>query len=408
MIELTAPQAFDYASYYNYFLFYTTVTLCFGIIQPLVLPAAALYFALDVYLKKYLLLYIFITKTESGGMFWRLIFNRMVFAAVLSNIVAFLVCIVVQKGITSPQAYAIVPLPFLLVAFKIYCSRTFDDKIHYYSVWNTAKTSEEAANLKMRMKGDRLAARYGHPALYKPLITPMVHAKAQSILASIYLGRLSDGRTADSSDMTSVSGYSDTFVLDSMHAGQPGRSAAKDQPVPGFEVVPESQLDFAYYKNRPEFGDEHGGGGVIYSHPIDLIDLIDRPGTSNTLRGGHGSPGSSRPGSPASSTFNKREFMTADVHGDIGKSRFYNQLNDSDTAVPLVKGAAEMPQAAPKPQQPGGIAEGRAPGFLGGGPRGYGGLPQHEEEAAVYDDTSYDFYRPARRNMTGRQGFPGS
>ena len=85
MIELTAPQPFDYASYYNYFLFYSTVGLCFGYIQPFALPACALYFSLDVYLKKYLLLYIFITKTESGGMFWRMFFNRMVFAAICSG-----------------------------------------------------------------------------------------------------------------------------------------------------------------------------------------------------------------------------------------------------------------------------------------------------------------------------------
>jgi calcium permeable stress-gated cation channel len=42
LIELTAPPPFDYASYYNYFLFYSTVTLCYAPIQPLVLPAAAL------------------------------------------------------------------------------------------------------------------------------------------------------------------------------------------------------------------------------------------------------------------------------------------------------------------------------------------------------------------------------
>ena len=90
MIELTAPPAFDYASYYNYFLFYSTVALCYGTVQPLALPACALYFCLDVFLKKYLLLYIFITKTESGGMFWRMFYNRMVFAAILSNLVVFL------------------------------------------------------------------------------------------------------------------------------------------------------------------------------------------------------------------------------------------------------------------------------------------------------------------------------
>ncbi len=56
LIEWTAPPPMDYASYYNYFLFYATVALCFATLQPLVLPVTAFYFALDSWLKKYLLL----------------------------------------------------------------------------------------------------------------------------------------------------------------------------------------------------------------------------------------------------------------------------------------------------------------------------------------------------------------
>lgn len=71
MIEWTAPPAFDYASYYNYFLFYATIALVFATIQPLVLPIAFLYFLIDSFLKKYCLMYIFVTKVESDGAFWR-------------------------------------------------------------------------------------------------------------------------------------------------------------------------------------------------------------------------------------------------------------------------------------------------------------------------------------------------
>lgn len=52
LIELTAPQPFDYAGYYNYFLFYATVAICFSALQPLVLPVTAFYFWLDSLLKK--------------------------------------------------------------------------------------------------------------------------------------------------------------------------------------------------------------------------------------------------------------------------------------------------------------------------------------------------------------------
>jgi hypothetical protein len=56
LIERTAPPPFDYASYYNYFLFYSTVALCFAPLQPITLVVTAFYFILDASMKKYLLL----------------------------------------------------------------------------------------------------------------------------------------------------------------------------------------------------------------------------------------------------------------------------------------------------------------------------------------------------------------
>jgi hypothetical protein len=56
LIKRTAPPPFDYASYYNYFLFYATVALCFAGLQPLTLVVTAFYFTLDASMKKYLLL----------------------------------------------------------------------------------------------------------------------------------------------------------------------------------------------------------------------------------------------------------------------------------------------------------------------------------------------------------------
>ncbi|TGO39847.1 hypothetical protein BHYA_0047g00510 [Botrytis hyacinthi] len=396
MIELTAPPAFDYASYYNYFLFYTTITLCFGCIQPLVIPAAAMYFSLDVFLKKYLLLYIFITKTESGGMFWRMLFNRILFAAILANLVVFLATWVHGDG-SHMEAYAVIPLPFLVLGFKWYCARTFDDKIHYYSVRNMLKDPEASRSKVFGSKGDRLASRFGHPALYKPLITPMVHARAQNILASIYGGRLTDSNNQGSGDTMSVSGYSDTFAMDPMRAGQPGRSAQGGMP--GFEMVPENRLDFSYYKGRAEFAEEHGGSGGIYGRAEDII-RSDTPGSSRW-----GGP-DSRPGTPVNGlgtptlpTF--RPGTPDSVKGDIGLSggsgmamRYYGERKDSSgETIGLVQGAQDMPASSVP-----GVQE-RAPGFLGGGPGGYGNLPQEDLDgrgSVDHDPMNYDYFRSRR------------
>jgi len=399
MIELTAPPPFDYASYYNYFLFYSTVTLCYGYLQPLALPACALYFSLDVFLKKYLLLYIFITKTESGGMFWRMFFNRMIFAAILSNLVVFLSVWVHGDG-AHMEAYLVIPLPFLMLAFKWYCKRTFDDKIHYYTIRNRLKDPEATRADIFSGRKDKLASRFGHPALYRPLITPMVHAKAQMVLASIYGGRLTDSNVPGSGEASSVSGYSDMYALDPMKSGHPGRRAAA---VPGFEMVPDNRLDFAYYKGRAEFGEDHGGNGGIYGRAEDII-RPDTPGTS-----GWGSrPGT--PGSPGTPKMGVRRNFTGgtmpisnDAHGDIGvggHNPVYGHRNDSETN--LVRGAADMPVATPGYEAPGHLrddSQERAPGFLGGGPQGYGGLPQTEDDA---DPASYDYFRTRRNNAAYR------
>jgi hypothetical protein len=393
MIELTAPPTFDYASYYNYFLFYSTVTLCFATIQPLAIPACALYFVVDVYLKKYLLLYIFVTKIESGGMFWRMFYNRMVFATILANCIVFL-AVWVHGDAAHTEAFAVIPLPILMILFKIYCKRSFDDKIHYFTTSTSIKDPEAGHSKILNGKrGDRLASRFGHPALYRPLITPMVHAKAHNILASVYGGRLTDPNVAGSSESASVSGYSDTFMLNPMQEGQPGRKA--ETKMPGFEMVPENRLDFSYFKGRHEFGADHGGSGGIYGKPEDII-RSDTPGSSSAWGT------DSRPGTPPNlHPIPRRDYTGAsydsqydgqhDAYGDLSsKNHNHPYLHDNHSEVALVHGAADMPLAAPDYH-----GQIRAPGILGGGPQGYGGLPQHEEDDE--DPMSYDYFRTRRQ-----------
>ncbi|KAE8452336.1 hypothetical protein EG329_001036 [Mollisiaceae sp. DMI_Dod_QoI] len=397
MIELTAPPAFDYASYYNYFLFYSTVTLCFATIQPLVIPACALYFLVDIYLKKYLLLYIFVTKTESGGMFWRMFYNRMVFATILSNLVVFLATWVHGNN-THTQALAVIPLPFLMLLFKWYCKRTFDDKIHYItgSAQGQLKDPEALHSKIFDTKRDRLASRFGHPALYRPLMTPMVHAKAQNILASIYGGRLTDSNTPGSGEAGSLSGYSDTYALNPMQADHPGKKAA----IPGFEMVPENRLDFAYFKGRHEFGEEHGGSGGIYGKAEDLI-RPDTPGSSSAF-GTDSRPGTPNrtppPFTPGIVPVRNYSGVSYDAQGDMGYGHG-PAYGGSETAN-LVHGAADVPLSTPPISGRGQretSQEHRAPGFLGGGPQGYGGLPQTEVEDEA-DPLSYDYFRTRRQN----------
>jgi calcium permeable stress-gated cation channel len=286
-IEWTAPPPFDYASYYNYFLFYATVALCFATLQPIVLPVTAFYFALDSWLKKYLLMYVFVTKTESGGQMWRILYNRMIFAAILANVI---VALVVKARGTWVMIGVMAPLPFLMLAFKYYCLKKFDHDIHYYVRTGMRDGESLAAGSKPKRVGDRVLTKFGHPALYRPLMTPMVHARARHVLGQIYRGRIN-------SDAVKSMGYSDIALepMSGQEAGKPMPRALQD--VAPFEIVPEGEQDFKYFKNRADFREEFSGG--IYGKPEDLIS--ERSHTPRSFMG-HGtwSPeSSSRASSPS-------------------------------------------------------------------------------------------------------------
>lgn len=396
LIELSAPQPFDYAGYYNYFLFYATVAMCFATIQPLILPICAFYFWVDSYLKKYLLLYVFITKTESGGQFWRVLFNRFIFLAFLGNCIIAL--LVGAQGSTWTQLYCMAPLPFLLLGFKWYCSSTFDDKIKYYTTGTKKDNIEAGHGLEHNKKRhDRVAVRFGHPVLYKPLITPMVHAKNQHLLKTIY-----SGRTAE--EIIGIGGgYSDVY-MDPMSQDHPGQlSGTTSGPAP-FEIVHENEMDFEHYKNRPEFRDEAGGDGELYGRPNDLVRRVSGSTVATTQdgfpvsgsqsrdssmtrvggAGGHEQGTTYAPGYHKTATYARDHSPASSVHSmDIGGEfrHMRSDSNASDGRAALLSSAANM---------------GRANGYsnLRLGETAYTPLETPPGEG---ENTSYDYFRRGRQ-----------
>ena len=380
-IEWTAPPPMDYAVFYNYFLFYATVALCFVTVQPLVIPVTAFYFAVDYWLKKYLLLYVLITKTESGGQFWRILFNRLLFAIIFAD---FIIALVLKSAGTWVMVGLMAPLPLLLIGFKFYCASTFDDQNEFYTR-ATLKDPEHLtdAGHKTR-KNDRVGTKFGHPALYSKLITPMVHAKAQHVIGQVYRGRLNP-----ENNMSAPIGYSD-IAMDPMSRDVPGKSArfAPEQQKQKnmFEVVPESHLDFGYFKDRTDFSGEHGGDGELYGRPQDLVS--ERSSTPRSFMGRDGgSPSSSRASSPGLEGGYGRHspqelqqmhpaYRDHSRQSSGGRGNFYNNANESERN--LLSGA--QPVGTSENEQQYGLDRWRTGGS------GYMGVPQGEE-------TGYEAYR---------------
>ena len=380
-IEWTAPPAMDYAVYYNYFLFYATVALCFVTLQPLVIPVTAFYFAVDYWLKKYLLLYVLITKTESGGQYWRILFNRLVFATILADII---IAVVLKSAGTWVMIGVMAPLPLLLVGFKFYCASTFDDQNEFYTR-ATLKDPEHLtdAGHKTR-KNDRVGTKFGHPALYSKLMTPMVHAKAQHVIGQVYRGRLNPENT-----IAAPMGYSD-IAMDPMSRDVPGKTARfapeQQKQKDMFEVVPESHLDFGYFKDRTDFSEEHGGDGELYGRPQDLVS--ERSSTPRSFMGRDGgSPSSSRASSPDFGRQSPQALQQMHAayrdhsrQSSAGRSNLYGNGNN-ESERDLLSGA--QPVGVAENDQQYGLDRWRTGGS------GYIGVPQGEE-------TGYEAYRGRR------------
>ncbi|KAF1942171.1 DUF221-domain-containing protein [Clathrospora elynae] len=326
LIELSAPQPFPYAEYYNNYLFVATVGLCMGTLQPIIIPVTAFFLATDYIFKKYLLQYVFITKTESGGRFWRVLVNRMLFAVLFANAVIALV--VGAQGVGSINSvkngnmlYAMVPLPFLLFGFKVYCKRAFDDKLLYYSTLSYSDIEgSHSINDAKQKKSNNVSTRYGNPALFKKLLTPMVHAKSQHLLKEIYGHRPNANRDIfeaphhRSTDRAMLvtpgyERYGDIFMTDMNHddpGKQPGKqtSSSGQNNIPHLEIVAESDLDFENFKRRADFREQFGGDGELYGRPEDMISRSGTPSTFTTLTemgSPYGRRGDSAEGSRASS-----------------------------------------------------------------------------------------------------------
>lgn len=242
-------------------------------------------------MKKYMLLYIFITKYESGGMFWRTIFNRVLVLTVLGNLM--IAIIIVSMGFFQanwPKLAALAPVFLVIIAFKFYCVSAFDDKIHFYQQGKSLMDSdfEAGGEHKHSARRDKVSVRFGNPVLYKPLITPMVSAKSQHLLKNIY-----SGRTSLDMNPAHTGGYSDVY-MDPMDARHPGKGAKI--PNAPFEIVNENEMDFEHFKNRAEFREAAGGDGQLFGHGADII----RPGTPSSI-----GTGFTRTGTMDSLTFAK-------------------------------------------------------------------------------------------------------
>ncbi|KAH9952686.1 DUF221-domain-containing protein [Russula dissimulans] len=175
--EFTKPPVFEYA------LFMGTVGLVFAPLAPLVAVGAAAVMWIHSWVYKYQLMFCYVSKVESGGRLWNPVINRLLASLMLMQALM-LLTMGLQYGWKSFAWVAGIPPFVIVILFKVYINRVFARPFRYY-------VPTERGDIK----GNRLEKRFGHPALYADLFTPMLHANMMHLLAQVYSGRLDSGLT---------------------------------------------------------------------------------------------------------------------------------------------------------------------------------------------------------------------
>lgn len=185
--EWTKPPEFDYSVYSANVLLMLLVAFVYAPLAPLVpLLASAAFFAC-CWIYKYQLMYISITRCESGGRLWRMLINRVLFALCAMHAFLFLT-IVLQLGLMN--AIATLPPLAVVVAFKFFLKSTFDSRFTWYIP--TGAEFSEGHKHHADARKNRLMKRFGHPALHAELFTPMIHKDHQRLLSEVYRGRIGE------------------------------------------------------------------------------------------------------------------------------------------------------------------------------------------------------------------------
>ncbi|THH05494.1 hypothetical protein EW146_g9887, partial [Bondarzewia mesenterica] len=191
--EWTQPPEFQYAIYYANILFMGTVGLVFAPLAPLVAAAAAIVFWISSWVYKYQLMFVFVSKVETGGRMWNPVVNRLLMSLMLMQALMVLT-IGLQYGWTSFAWVATVP-PFIIVMlFKMYINRVFDNRFRYYNPTEEELRLAKVHSQRADLNGNRLEKRFGHPALHAELFTPMLHASMMPLLSEVYKGKISHGQ----------------------------------------------------------------------------------------------------------------------------------------------------------------------------------------------------------------------
>ncbi|KAL0141239.1 hypothetical protein V8B55DRAFT_1487296 [Mucor lusitanicus] len=190
--ELAKPPEFNYPQNYNLLLFFFTIALVYSAMSPLILPFALIYFAVASMVYKYMLMYVYVTKMESGGKIWPVLFQTVMTSAIFFQ-VTMIIMMVLKGGYL--QAYCLIPLPVLTLAYQYFYYR----RMHVLGTYlsgsepsyvlkddESAIVSSTPGKNSKQHKKQTLQSQFQDPAYHNKLPAPTVHDDVKHLLQKVY------------------------------------------------------------------------------------------------------------------------------------------------------------------------------------------------------------------------------
>jgi hypothetical protein len=208
------PPYFQYAKNYGLVLSFFTAALAYSVTAPIVLPFALIYFGLATTTFKYKMMYIYVTKTETRGTIWPLLYRIVMISLLVFQCIMILI-LSLKTGLS--QIYSLIPLPIITIVIGLFYaqrlekqstlkawvelknginnrsqisrnrSNAISDEIELQDVSSISDTtSTPDHNHSVDRNTELINLLYTEPTLTEPLWKPMLYDHIKCLVADVY------------------------------------------------------------------------------------------------------------------------------------------------------------------------------------------------------------------------------
>jgi len=149
--QVLCPESIDYGIECGDHLLMYLVTMAYSVISPIILIFSLVYFGLGYLVNRYMLLYVYVPRFESGGVFWPMMFDRMIASLLIAQVTLLGVFGFMEVPYLASLLF---PLPFLTLVFASYTRECFFRKSQFLPAEESLTVDQKGGNYGSLQKRD--------------------------------------------------------------------------------------------------------------------------------------------------------------------------------------------------------------------------------------------------------------